>query len=318
MRLLLFGCTGFIGSELVPRLLEEGHQIVLVGRNPCNHYQEAQKEGRLDYLRIDPADILSWEEGPLSAALFKAEGVVNFAGEPIADKRWTKAHLERIENSRLITTKSLTKAMCQLKRPPKVLVNASAIGYYGTSQEEKFTETSPCGTDFLSNLCNRWEDAASQKPRQTRLVVLRLGIVLGPNGGALGKMLPVFKAGFGGPLGSGNQWMSWIHRTDVCNLVANSLDNRSWSGVFNSVAPQPVSMRNFSSSLARCLGRPSLLAVPATLLKLLLGDGAKVVLEGQYVTSDKLQKLKFNLNYPQLDEALAEITTSSDDRKILS
>jgi len=190
-----------------------------------------------------------------------------------------------------------------------VLVNASAIGYYGTSREACFKESSANGSDFLASLCERWEEAAAAVPSATRLVTVRIGIVIAAGGGALGKMLPVFRAGFGGPIGSGQQWMSWIHRSDLCALIQRGLEDVSWTGVINGVAPQPVSMKAFARELGRSLGRPSLLPVPGPVLQVLLGDGARVVLEGQQVQSERLESLGFSFRYPDLSSALAAATS---------
>ncbi len=306
MRLLLLGCSGFVGRELVPYLLELGHTLTLVSRR----FQpfSARSDDRLTCLQADPADPASWERDDLRQALAAAEGVVNLAGEPIAEKRWTAAHRALLRDSRLETTRRLVAAMARLPRPPRVLVNASAVGYYGTSLDARFDEQSPSGDDFLGQLCRHWEEAAAA-PSPCRVVILRLGIVLGPDGGALGKMLPVFRAGFGGPVGSGQQWMSWIHRHDLCRLIATALEDPAWSGVYNAVAPEPTRMGIFAASLGRCLGRPSLLPVPGPVLQLLLGDGAQVVLEGQQVLPDRTLAQGFRFQYPELNGALAAATT---------
>ena len=187
---------------------------------------------------------------------------------------------------------------------PKVIVNGSAIGFYGTSLTKEFNENSNCGNDFLANLCEKWEEVAKEKPFFSRLVIFRIGIVLEAEGGALGKMLPIFKIGLGGPIGDGKQWMSWIHRTDLCSLIINALVDKQFSGVFNAVAPEPVLMKDFSKTLGKCLNRPNLLPVPGTILKLLLGDGAKLVLEGQKVLSIKLQENLYKFKYPLLEKAI--------------
>lgn len=245
----------------------------------------------------------------LRQALAAAEGVVNLAGEPIAEKRWTPAHRQLLLDSRLRTTSLLVEAMARLPQPPRALVNASAVGYYGTSLEARFDEQSQAGEDFLGQLCQRWEQAALAAPSPCRVVVLRLGIVLGPDGGALGKMLPVFRAGFGGPVGSGRQWMSWIHRHDLCRMIATGLEDPGWSGVYNAVSPEPTRMGIFATALGRCLRRPSLLPVPGPILQLLLGDGAQVVLEGQQVLPGRALAQGFQWQYPELNGALAAATT---------
>ena len=310
MRLLLLGCTGLVGRELVPTLLEAGHQLMLVSRRSRTAVSWARDQ-QLEWVQCDPAQASSWEQGgALQQALATADGVVNLAGEPIAEQRWTPAHLQLLHDSRIATTRHLTAAMAALATPPSVLVNASAVGFYGTSEQASFAESSAAGTDVLGSLCREWEAAAAGRPQATRLVVVRIGIVLAADGGALGKMLPIFRAGFGGPIGSGRQWMSWIHRTDLCALIQTALTDSSWDGVVNGVAPQPVSMASFASTLGRCLGRPSLLPVPGPVLHLLLGDGARVVLDGQQVRSERLPQLGFSFSYPDLPEALAAATTT--------
>ena len=308
MRLLLLGCTGFVGRELVPQLLQAGHQISLVSRRLPRGYKSERDEGRINYLQIDPSQSSSWLTEPLINALADADGVVNLAGEPIAEKRWTESHLKVLEDSRLETTRLLVEALKTCATPPAVLVNASAIGYYGTSPDQRFVETSPAGSDFLASLCSRWEAAATAAPSATRQLTLRIGIVVAADGGALGKMLPVFRTGFGGPIGSGQQWMSWIHRSDLCSLIQRGLEDEAWSGVVNAVAPEPVSMARFAQELGRCLGRPSLLPVPGPVLQVLLGDGAKVVLEGQQVVSARLEELGFSFRFPDLASAIAAST----------
>ena len=308
MRLLLLGCTGFVGRELVPQLLQAGHQISLVSRRLPRGYDSERDEGRINYIQIDPSQSSSWLTEPLINALADADGVVNLAGEPIAEKRWTESHMKVLEDSRLETTRLLVEALKACATPPAVLVNASAIGYYGTSLDQRFVETSPAGSDFLASLCSRWEAAATAAPSATRQLTLRIGIVVAADGGALGKMLPVFRTGFGGPIGSGQQWMSWIHRSDLCSLIQRGLQDEAWSGVVNAVAPEPVSMARFAHELGRCLGRPSLLPVPGPVLQVLLGDGAKVVLEGQQVASDRLDDLGFSFRFPDLSSAIAAST----------
>ncbi len=306
MRLLLLGCSGFIGRELVPHLLNKGHQLTLISRQPFKKLaiNGLSISDNLNHLKLDPSSAKSWEDSNLLQALKEADGVINLTGEPIAEKRWTPSHLKTIEDSRLNTTKAVVNAMTQINKPPSVLINASAIGYYGTSENNLFTEESLSGSDFLAELCTKWEKAAAQKPNSTRLLIIRIGIVLGPNGGALGKMLPIFKAGLGGPIGNGRQWMSWIFRTDLCEIISQALETKAWSGVINAVSPYPVSMADFANTLGKVLRRPSLLTVPGPILKLLLGDGAQIVLKGQNVQSKKLTALKFSFQYPQLLDAL--------------
>ena len=311
MKLLLTGCTGFIGRELIPLLIEEGHSLTVISRRPKVKLKMIANDPSLRLIQMNPAEATSWKNKDIQNSLKSCEGVINLAGEPIADKRWTNDHCKEITNSRLETTKNLIQNLSDLKKSPKVLINASAIGFYGSHSQNKFTEENHPGDDYLANLCKEWESIAKKKPNATRLLIIRIGIVLAKDGGALGKMLPIFRAGLGGPIGDGKQWMSWIHRTDLCNLIKESLQNSSWSGVINGVAPNPVNMKEFSYSLGKVLGRPSLLAVPGPILKLILGDGARVVLEGQNVQSTRFKKLNFNFQFPNINDAFKGILTEN-------
>ena len=309
MQILLVGCSGFVGRALVPLLLEAGHHLTLVSRSA--QPLAAVQHPHLQRLQADPAQPASWEHPELKQALAAADAVVNLAGEPIAEKRWTPQHLQVLTSSRIDTTRALVAAMAALpgSQRPGVLINGSAIGYYGTSPSARFTETSPAGADVLGRLCQAWEAEARAAEPLCRVVILRIGIVLGGDGGALGKMLPVFRLGFGGPIGDGQQWMSWISRPDLCQLILNALSDGAYAGVYNAVAPNPCSMGVFAGTLGRCLGRPSLLPVPGPVLQLLLGDGAKVVLEGQQVLPERLQEQGFPFRHAELSAALAAATS---------
>ena len=309
MKLLLTGCTGFIGRELIPLLIEEGHSLTIISRQSKDKLKMIANESNLNIIQMNPADSSAWYKEEVQNCLQSCEGVINLAGEPIAEKRWTEDHCKEITNSRLDTTRNLIQNLRNLKKSPKVLINASAIGFYGSHSQTEFTEDNISGNDYLANLCKEWEAIAKNKPRATRLLIIRIGIVLAKDGGALGKMLPIFRAGLGGPIGDGKQWMSWIHRTDLCNLINESVKNSSFSGVLNGVAPNPVRMKEFAYLLGKALGRPSLLAVPGPILKLILGDGARVVLEGQNVQSESFKKLKFKFIFPTVNEAFKGILT---------
>lgn len=304
MRLLLLGCTGFVGKELVPALLKEGHELCIISRKNINNLKINIPLDKFKFLKIDLSKKQNWSNENLLNNLKDSDGIINLIGEPIADKKWTDIQKEEIEKSRINSTKFLMETLKKSRINPKVIVNGSAIGFYGTSLTQEFNENSQSGNDFLANLCNKWEEVANGKPFFSRLVIFRIGIVLEAEGGALGKMLPVFKIGLGGPIGDGNQWMSWIHRSDLCGLIIKALVDKQFSGVYNAVAPEPVLMKYFSKTLGRCLKRPDLLPVPGTILKLLLGDGAKLVLEGQKVISIKLQEKIYKFKYPLLEKAI--------------
>ena len=303
MRLFTTGCTGFIGHGLVPALESAGHELILATRYPDRARRLSSKA------QVVVAD--TRQPGPWQAHVATAEGVINLAGEPIAEKRWTDEQKTLLQDSRIATTRNLVEAMAAADPGPQVLISGSAVGYYGTSEAGESSETSACGGDFLAHLCQAWEAAAQSAQPRCRVVVLRIGIVLGPDGGALGKMLPVFRLGVGGPVGSGRQWMSWIHRTDLCRLIVAALADPAFRGLCNAVAPAPVTMGEMAASLGRVTGRPSLLPVPAPLLQALLGDGAMVVLKGQKVRSDVLKERGFNFAYPRLPEALEDVVHAS-------
>ncbi|WP_413389633.1 TIGR01777 family oxidoreductase [Prochlorococcus marinus] len=309
MKLLLTGCTGFIGRELIPLLIKEGHSLTVISRQSKGKLKAIANDPSINVIQMNSAKSSSWDKEEIQDSLKNCEGIINLAGEPIAEKRWTNDHCKEITNSRIKTTKNLIKNLRNLRQPPKVLINASAIGFYGSHPQTEFNEEDSQGDDFLANLCKEWESIAKNKPRATRLLIVRIGIVLAKDGGALGKMLPIFRAGLGGPIGDGKQWMSWIHRTDLCNLINESVKNSAWSGVVNGVAPNPVRMNEFSNSLGQALGRPSLLSVPGPILKLILGDGARVVLEGQNVQPQRLNKLKFKYSFPKINVAFKAILT---------
>ena len=303
----MLGCTGFIGKSLIPRLIYEGHELCLISRKNIDQLKINSSFEKIGFLKLNLAQERSWNDINLLNQLKSCEVIINLSGEPITEKRWSEEQKLEIENSRVNTTSYLMNSLKKNAINPKVIINASAIGFYGTSLDNIFDETSPCGEDFLAKLCKKWEEAASQKPFFTRLVILRIGIVLGVNGGALGKMLPIFKVGLGGPIGDGNQWMSWIHIDDLCDIIVNGIKDKKYSGVINAVSPKPVKMKEFSSILAKSLQRPNLLPVPAASLKLILGDSAKLLLEGQNIKSIKLDKF-FKFKYPLLEEAIFSLT----------
>ena len=307
MRILMLGCTGFIGKSLIPRLISEGHELCLISRKNIDQLKINSSFEKIAFLKLNLAQERNWNDINLLNQLKSCEVIINLSGEPITEKRWSEEQKLEIENSRVNTTSYLMNSLKKNAINPKVIINASAIGFYGTSLDNIFDETSPSGEDFLAKLCKKWEEAASQKPFFTRLVILRIGIVLGVNGGALGKMLPIFKVGLGGPIGDGNQWMSWIHIDDLCDIIVNGIKDKKYSGVINAVSPKPVKMKEFSSILAKSLQRPNLIPVPAASLKLILGDSAKLLLEGQNIKSIKLNKF-FKFKYPLLEEAIFSLT----------
>ena len=304
MKIAITGATGFVGSRLVERLSASGHQILVLTRNLAAAQKVFPKSAfpNLEIVAYTPTASGAWQE-----AIALCDGVVNLAGEPIAEKRWTPQQKQEILNSRKLGTQKIVEAIAKANPKPKVLVNASAIGYYGTSETATFDETSPPGKDFLAEVCQAWE-AEAQKVTQAgvRLVILRLGIVLG-QGGAIAKMIAPFKVFAGGPLGTGRQWFSWIYLDDLVNLIIQALTKPEMEGVFNATAPNPVRMSELAQTMGEIMQRPSWLPVPRFALETLLGEGAMVVLEGQQVLPQRTQASGFNYQYSTVKQALKEI-----------
>lgn len=308
MKVAIAGATGFVGSRLVERLHSEGHSVLVLARDSerARRVFPASAYPNLEIVGYTPAESGDWLH-----SIAGCDGVVNLAGVPIAEERWTAARQQAILDSRKLTTAKLVEAIALANPKPSVFVSASAIGFYGTSETAEFEENSLGGDDFLATVCKEWESAAQPvKNAGTRLVILRLGIVLGM-GGALAKMVPAFRLFAGGPIGTGKQWFSWIHRDDVVNLILYALQNPQVEGVLNATAPNPVRMNELCETLGEILKRPSWLPVPSFALELLLGDGAKVVLEGQQVLPKRTLVSGFQYEYPTLKLALEEILSAS-------
>ncbi len=282
MKIAIAGASGMIGSALYDYLSQKGHTMVAIKRNAG--------DGSLPFIGIDP-DYLS-----------EFDAVINFAGENIAGKRWTEDQKKAILDSRVKTTTFLAEQLKKTQSKPKVFINASAIGYYGNRQSESLDENSSNGSGFLPEVCRKWEECADLAARPgLRVVKTRLGVVLGKNGGALGKMLLPFQMGAGGILGSGKQYMSWVDIHDVVRAFEYILENESIEGVVNLTAPQPVTNAEFTSAMGKALHRPTVLPAPAIALKIVLGDMAQeMLLEGQKVLPKKLTESGFKFEYPNV------------------
>jgi len=234
--------------------------------------------------------------------------VINLAGESIAGHRWSAAHKQRILDSRVDTTRRLADAIRGAARPPRVFVSGSAVGYYGPHGDEVLTESSGAGADFLARVCVAWESEAARAADRTRVVCIRTGLVLERDGGALPQMLPPFRFGLGGPVGSGRQYWPWIHRDDWIALVRWAIDHERVDGALNATAPAPATNREFAAALGRAMHRPAILPAPAFALRLLLGEMADaLLLSGQRAVPDKAQRSGFVFRYPRVDEALNAI-----------
>jgi uncharacterized protein (TIGR01777 family) len=245
--------------------------------------------------------------GDLAQHLEGAEAVVNLAGEGIADRRWSESRKAALRSSRILATRTLTRAVEACARPPRVFVSASAVGYYGPHGDEPVTETTPPGSDFFGTLATEWEKEAQAAAGRTRLAIIRTGLVLASDGGVLGKMLLPFKLGVGGALGSGRQYMSWIHEDDWTAMVAWLIRDERAVGPFNVTAPEPVTNREFTRALGRALHRPAVIPVPAFALRLVLGELSSALLTGQRVLPTHAEQLGFRFVYADLDAALASV-----------
>lgn len=299
MHVLVTGATGFIGRALTKRLEGEGHVVSAWVRDPTAARSVLGGSTRLIDARSSTA---------LAEVMPDIEGVINLAGEPVALTRWTDARRERLVASRVDVTRSLIAAMPGSSRRPSVLVSASAVGYYGDRGDDILDESSPPGSGFLADLCKAWEAAAMGAERLgVRVSSPRIGIVLGPGGGALAPMLPAFKAGLGGPIAGGRQWMSWIHLDDMVNLLLTLLTDERHRGPVNATAPNPVTNAEFSRTLGAALHRPSLIPLPGFALKLALGESAEVVIGGQRVRSLRTEEHGFRFDHPTLAGALEDI-----------
>ncbi|MBM2840770.1 MAG: hypothetical protein HW412_1298 [Bacteroidetes bacterium] len=301
MKIIVTGGSGFIGSALIPRLIAEGHEVVLLSRNPT-----------AARLKLDSrVKVESWDgttSGLWEMHVDGADAVVNFAGEPLDAKRWSRTQKDRIIGSRVGATNALVRAIQNAKKKPSVFISASGVGYYGPVEEGELSEDSPRGSDFLSEVTSQWEKAAhGAEGLGVRTVVLRIAVVLGDNGGALRKLLIPFKLFVGGVLGSGRQWFPWIHRDDLIGVIMFALTNPKVSGTVNVVAPESVTMKEFCKALGRVLHRPSWAPVPSFVLKVMLGEMSDMVLTGQRAVPKGLERLGYKFKFPQLETALRDI-----------
>lgn len=294
MTIVIAGGSGFLGRKLAGRLEAEGHGIVTLSRR-------AARPGFVQWTPDGTA-------GTLSRYLDGASTVVNLAGEGIADKRWTASRQAVLCESRLRSTRTLVRAIAQCATPPKVFVSGSAIGYYGPRGDEPITESTPPGTDFLARLCVEWEqEARAVESAATRLVVVRTGLALDRNGGALAKMLLPFRLGLGATLGPGDQFMPWIHADDWTALVAWLIGNDRASGAFNATAPAPVTNRDFTRTLGRVLRRPAAFRAPAFVLRAALGEMSSMLVTGQRVMPAHAEYLGFRFTHRTLEPALRSL-----------
>lgn len=307
MQIIVTGGTGFIGRALVNRLLKNGHSVTVLARNADS--ARALLPSAVICINWNPPSIGTW-----SKAFASADAVINLAGEPIAENRWTEARKRLIWDSRIGATRSVVEALRTHATKPCVLVNASGIGYYGASDEHLLDETAARGSGFLADLCLAWEaEAMSAAEFGTRIVIVRTGMVLEADGGALAKMLLPFRLFLGGPIMPGSQWVSWIHRRDHIGLIDWALSTATVSGPINAVAPEPVTMKTFCEVLGRALHRPSWLPVPGIALNILLGELGTILTTGQRVIPTKAMAGGYVFHYSTLEPALKDILIGAED-----
>jgi uncharacterized protein len=296
MKVTVTGATGLVGSRLVPRLLERGDEVTVLSRDPD---RARSVLGEVDAAAWDPAGTAP------PGGLAGRDGVVHLAGEPVA-QRWSDMAKERIWTSREAGTRCLVAGLREAEPRPRVLVSASGVGYYGPRGDERLDESAEPGEDFLAEVTKVWEaEAVAAEELGMRVVLVRTGVVLDRAGGALARMLPPFRAGIGGPVAGGRQYLPWIHLDDLVGIYLAALDGDEWSGPVNASAPEPVTNKEFSKALGRALHRPAFAPVPAFALRALYGEMAEIVTTGQRAIPKRATDLGYAFRHPDLDEALA-------------
>lgn len=297
MKVLISGATGLIGRNITQKLISRGDEVIILTRS----VKHAKK------IIPDATTYIDWETDLFDQQIFEINAVINLAGENVMARRWSDSHKKKILESRVISTRNLIEFISKLETKPEVFVSASAIGIYGTDNRE-VDENSNEGDDFLASVVKEWENESKKVDQLSiRRVNIRIGIVLEKKEGALAKMIFPFKYFIGGPIGSGKQWISWIHIEDIVEIFLFSLDNRTINGAVNGVAPAPVTMKKFAQALGKEMNRPSFIAVPEFILKVILGEGAQAVLGGSKVKADKIMSAGYNFRFNTINDALQNI-----------
>jgi len=299
MKILITGGTGFVGKQLTSRLVQEGNEVTILTRSVK---ESRQTPKGISYLQGDPT-----QKGPWQEAISDHDVIINLAGASIFSK-WTEEQKKAIRDSRVNTTRNIVEGIEPRHEKKITLFSASAVGYYGFHGDEELTEQSPPGNDFLARIAVEWEgEALKAKEKGVRVVITRFGIVLGEMGGALGRMIPLFKKFVGGPIGSGRQWFSWVHIKDLAEAFAFLIKHPEISGPVNVCSPNPVKNRDLAMALGKVLHRPSFMPAPGFMIKLVLGEFGSVILEGQRVVPRQLLDRGFVFQYPDIDKALQSI-----------
>ncbi len=299
MKVFITGGTGFVGRNLVSRLIKEDNQVTVLTRSVRSG---EESPASVSFLKGDPM-----KQGPWQAEIPKHDVVINLAGASLF-KRWTADHKRVIRESRIETTRRLVEGMEDVSQEPRTFFSTSAVGYYGFHGDEELTEDCPPGDDFLAGVAAEWENEATKAAEKgVRVVITRFGIVLGDKGGVLGQMVPLFRRYVGGPIGNGKQWFSWVHMEDLAEAFVFLLDRQDISGPVNVCSPCAVTNKELARTLGATLRRPSFLAVPGFAVRLVLGELGSIVLEGQRVVPRRLTDSGFSFKHPELQEALGSI-----------
>ena len=311
MKILVTGATGFVGKKLVSELVNRGHKVSILSRDS----KSAQRRMPIE------CEIHRWEPElypPPSQAFDDVNAVIHLAGANIADGRWTSSRKKSIRDSRVLSTRNLVSTLKSLQNPPKIFLSASAIGFYGNQKLVELYEDLEPGSGFLAEVCKEWEhEAFVAKDHNIRTIALRIGLVLGYEGGALKKMLPPFWAGLGGNLSDGSQWMSWIHIKDLVSMIIHSIENKSVEGAYNAVSFEPVTNKIFTKCLAKILRRPAFFPVPKFVLKIILGEMSDLLLGSLKVSSTKIIETGFDFKYPDLSSALSDICKNPNNEFVV-
>jgi len=299
MKILITGGTGFVGTQLTSRFVQDGHEVTILTRSLKG--AKGSSPG-ISYLEGDPT-----KKGPWQEAIKNHDAIINLAGASIFSK-WTDEHKKAIRESRVSTTQNIVEGIPSDPSKKITLFSTSAVGYYGFCGDEELVEDSPPGNDFLARIALEWEgEALKAREKGARVVITRFGIVMGEKGGALSQMIPLFKKYIGGPIGSGKQWFSWVHIKDLAEAFAFLLKHPEISGPVNVCSPNPVRNKDLAKALGKALHKPSFLPAPGFMVKLVLGEFGSVILEGQRVIPRKLLDSRFVFQYPDIEKALQSI-----------
>ncbi|MEO1021351.1 MAG: TIGR01777 family oxidoreductase [Bacteroidota bacterium] len=297
MIILITGGTGFIGNELRQNLLQQGHNLIIVTRSPKKYSDEHASNQRF----------ISWDDD-LGSVMEETDAVINLAGSPIFGERWNSAVKQDIYDSRIQATRAIVTAIEKAESKPEVLVSASGSGIYGSQADTILDESKPAADDFLATVCVDWEaEAKKAEAFGVRVAIARIGIVLEKNGGALEKMIPPFQLFAGGPVGNGKQYMSWVHREDICNALIYPIEQKELSGAYNICSPNPSTMNEFAKTLGSIMNRPSIFRVPVFVLNVMYGEAAQPITDSIRMQPKALQVTGFEFRYEELEEALADI-----------